>query len=748
MTVDLLYAGTALAYGDISLTFGKEGVYVPPIPVLVPPTYTAGESGRGFVAYLYPAMPANALAIRYAATIYVVGGVASADPDAYYPPVEVVYGGLGLAYNGAELTFGTTAPPAGLSAFTVTLYPPTPPAVFAPVFVATLYPPTRAAVNPPRYVATIYPVRSAFRYAPIVPVSRSHGETLYPATSTGESLVPRTGTGPLFYVVEVESYRPASGTTGAAAIQPWGALPWGALSVVPVAVEATDTLLASDVGYRTTPAEGVAVYPPYLDTAFSIDRKLNLDPTQPAAAAAWGTVTLTNPAGCYDSLIGANNSDGRSVQIFVGRKGYDPARGYFTDPAKAALRALFTGVAQNWFLSDTDLTVPIRDATYFLERPVQSATYGGTGGLDGGADVAGTLLPRARGYVRNVAPVLIDALNRIYQWSDGPVQQVTALWEGGTRNILPQNATTTSTGAPNNDVADLYSGGVASGYYRTCNAKGLFQLGVGAARQITLDGLGGVTANMSVKAANSPMADLAVGLILDDLAIDARYIDVASFRALPTYAGGYYLSGQATDGATLLGQIAASVGAKVFPRRDGRLSALLLRALPATAVAVVTFDTSVAMTVAPVPLGANLDPPPWRYRVGYARAFTVQTTDLNPNISDAQRQFVAQSDRYAVQQSGPILAAYRRPTDPPQLPTFLAAVADATKVAAALVALWSIRRRVYNVVLPVDVGLAREIGDVVRLVWPMDDLAGGRLGQIIGEQFRGGDAQITFQVLV
>lgn len=622
------------------------------------------------------------------------------------------YGSQPLTYQGYLLTYG---------AEDAATDPGTPPPVYVP--------------PPPPTV--IYPAAGGFV-----------GPTLEAPGSSGAYTVPTPVPGPPFYVVEVDAYRPPSGNGASLPVDTWGSLPWGALSMLPIATESYDTIRASDLGYRTSPADGVEIYPPYLDTAFAIDRKLNLDPTQPAAAAAWGSITFANPGSRYDALAASGNSDGRAVRIYAGRKVFDPARGYFMDPPRASLQTLFVGVAQNWFCSDVSLSVPLRDATYYLERPIQTATYGGTGALDGGPDLAGTGKPRARGYVRNVTPVLVDSVNRIYQWSDGPVQQITALYEGGTRNILPANAGTGPGGAPSNDVADLYSGSVASGYYRTCGAKGLFQLGVAAVRQITLDGLGGVTANMGPLAVNSSMRDLALGLILDDIGVPPAAVDIASFGRLPTYGGGYYLSGSATDGATLLGEIAASVGAKVFPARDGRLSALVLRALPADAQPVATFDTSVAMSCVPVALGATLDPPPWRYQIGYAHAYTVQTADLNGSITAAQRQFIAQADRFAVRQSGAVLNAYRRPTDPPPIPTQLANAADAGAVAASLVALWSTRRRLYNVTLPVSVGILRDIGDVVMLRWPMDDLRPGRLGQIVGEQFRGGDSTIVFQVLV
>lgn len=542
----------------------------------------------------------------------------------------------------------------------------------------------------------------------------------------------------LFYAIEVDAYRPG-GTAGAPALDAWGVVPWGALSNAAAAVESYDTIRASDLGYRTAPADagGVVVYPPYLDSAFAIDRRLNLQPSAPAAAAAWGSISLANAGNRYDAIAAADNSDGRGVRVYAGSKVYDPGRGYLADPPRAALATLFTGIAQPWFCSDTALDVPIRDATYWLERPAQTALYGGTGGLDGGTDLKGLPKPKTRGTVRSITPVLVDAVNRIYQWTDN-AGTVAALYEGGATGI-------TFAG----DVADLYSGSTPAGQYRTNRARGLFQLGSAPARTITLDATGDFVT--PAPGTITGPCGLARWFMQDDLGLPVSLLDLASFAAADAacpYGSGFFLGTAPADGATVAGQIVGSVAAKLIPTRTGTLRCMVLRALPANVAPVAAFGRTNAVSLTPRPLGAPLDPPPFRWQVGYARAWTVQTTNLSPLTTPAATQFLAASDRYAVWVGPDVQAAYRRPSDPPQVPTFLAAVADATAVANALGALWGVRRRLYDLVLPVQSGVLREIGDVVRLTWPMDNLGAGALGQVVGEQFRAGDSTITLQILV
>lgn len=542
----------------------------------------------------------------------------------------------------------------------------------------------------------------------------------------------------LFYAVEVDAYRPG-GTSAAPPMDAWGVAPWGGLSQFAGAVESFDTLRASDLGYRTLPTDagGVVVYPPYLSSAFAIDRRLNLAPTAPAAAAAWGSVSLANARNRYDAIAAADNSDGRGVRIYAGSKGYDATRAYQTDPARASLTTLFTGIATPWFCSDTSLDIPIRDATYWLERPAQTALYGGTGALDGGTDLKGLPKPKTRGTARYITPVLVDAVNRIYQWTDN-AGTVLAVYEGGATGITFSA-----------DVADLYTGSTPAGQYRTNKARGLFQLGSIPVRTITID----ATGDFITPAAGSitTVAGLARWFMQDDLGLPVSMIDTASFTAADAaypYAAGFFIGTTPTDGVTVTGAIVGSMAAKLIPTRTGTLRILVLRSVASTATPVAVFSRVNAVSLVPRTLGTPLDPPPFRWQVAYAKAWTVQTTNLSGSITPAATQFLASTDRYAVWVSTTVQVAYRRPSDPPQVPSYLALAADATTVANALGALWGVRRRVYDVVVPVSLGMLREIGDVVRLTWPMDDLAGGKIGQVVGEQFRAGDSTITLQVLV
>jgi hypothetical protein len=543
-----------------------------------------------------------------------------------------------------------------------------------------------------------------------------------------------------FYAVEIDTYVPAVG--GAAAAAAHGTRAHGT-PADPSSAEVYGTIRASDTGYRgrSTDSGGMRVFPPLLASAFAIDRRVDLDPVGTGSAVAWGSVSLANPNGQWDSVVASQNSDGRAVRIYSGRKAFDPARGIWTDPAFADLALAFSGLATPWALTEITLDVPLRGAEYWLTQPLQSALYGGTGGLDGGADLTGLPKPKTRGGtsgnpVQNVPAVLVDPTNRIYQYSDGP-GMVVAVAEGGDQtNIVFQT-----------DVSDLYTGSTTPGHYRTNNARGLFQLGSTPVRTITAD----VTGAFPVAGTQTTLAAIVRYLLTEDTKLPAGNLDTTSFAAIDSaypYLAGLYFGPAPVAGLDAAGAALAGAGMKMVPLRTGALSVLPMEP-PGTHTPVATFTTANTVSVTPIPLPANVSPPPFRFRVGYAQNYNPNTTDVSPAVTSMDRKsFLAAQFRYAGWSSGAVLTQYRRPNDPAPLPGPLLVLADAQAVANRLGALWGVRRRLYSVVLPRDVAIAREFGDTVTLVHPLDDLRAGQPGVVVGEQIRSADATITLMVLV
>ncbi len=544
---------------------------------------------------------------------------------------------------------------------------------------------------------------------------------------------------PLFYAVEVDTYSPE---ISAVAAGPGHATRAHLTPADASAPAASVTLRASDSGYRSRPTDTppIVIYPPLLMDAYAIDRRLNLDPAGATSSVAWGQISFSNLGGTYDTVAAQNNSDGRAVRILAGQRQLDRTRGLYLDPSSADLLPLFTGIAQPWALSDTTLDIPFRDASYWIEQPLQSQLYGGTGGYDGGSDLVGVPKPKTRGGIAgnpvgNITPVLIDPTNRIYQYTDGP-GTITALYEGGDTNITFQA-----------DTTNLYAGTTTSGRYRTDNSRGLFQLGTTPVRTITIDATGA----FPVAGAQATLASIARYLLSEDMELPAGNLNVASFTALDAqfpYVAGVYYGPTSLTGVQALGDLLIGAGFKLLPRRDGTLALFAPRDTTGK-MPVATLDPSVAVSCIPASLPTAVSPPPFRFRVGYQRNYTPSLSDISPAVTNMDlRSYFANEYRYSSWSSNAVLLAYRRPNDPAPIPGALLAAADAQSVANDLGALWGVRRRLYAVVVPAVVGLTREMGDIVNLVWPVDDLRNGRLGLVVGEQIRSADATSTLYILV
>lgn len=565
--------------------------------------------------------------------------------------------------------------------------------------------------------------------------------TVQPALDVALPYIRSPAAAPPFFVVELDAYAPAVEVPGGGLGH--GARAHGVLPGVNSVPASSETVRVSDLGYRTREADagGLAVYPPLLEEAFALDRAVELDTAASGVSVGWGAIRLANPQGQWDALAARSNSDGRDARILIGTKLYDPQRGIELDPPRASLRPFFAGVSTPWRLSETTLDVPLRDAGYWLERPLQGTLYVGGGGLEGGDDLKGRPKPKTRGGtlanpVLNVAPVLVDPLNRIYQWSDAPGELV-ALYEAG-------GAVFTYAG----DVPDLYAGGTPPGGYRTNKARALFQLGSTAVRSITAD----VTGAFPSGAVPSTALAVAARLFVEDMLLPPALLDAAAFAredAARPYVAGWHWGPEPVEAQSAANVFLGPLGAKLVPTRGGPLSVLVLRRVAPGNVARVALGTAEIVSLTPVALPPRLQPPPYRFRVGYGRAHAVQTSDLSPRVTDARKSLVAAEYRYAGWFSGDTLLAYRRPNDPEPIGGALLRQEDAQRVADELGELWGgAGRSLYSVTVPTTLALDLDIGDEVWVSWPIYGLANGRLGQIVGDTFRSRDAVVSFLVLV
>lgn len=554
-----------------------------------------------------------------------------------------------------------------------------------------------------------------------------------PAPPTAFETLVAKGTGDFVFLVELDAYRGAANTP--TLIDPFGGLPFGAISLTATDLDEIVTFRYATHDYVTDASASIplTLYRPYVKTAMTVERRLPLEPTREAVGAQWGDIEFVDPRDAAGTSYWADIIDdgrvaGRQVRVLLGGRDWDVTRGLWTDWPYADFQPVFAGLASGWVPGETSLRVPVRDRTYLLERPFQSVLYAGTGGLEGGAEMAGRPKPITRGITKNVSPVLIDPVALIWQYADA-AGQVDALYEKGGAVF-----------AYAGDTTNLYAGSTPAGQYRTDNSKGLFQLGSEPQGQITADVRGSFPAAGYV----TRVIDLARWALLETLGI--QEVDESAFVSLSgacPYDAGFFIGAEPVSAVEVIGSILASAGAQLGVGRNGLLKPYRIAAPGAVAAA--SYDERHIVSVEP----AELLPVYYRRSVGYAKNWTVQTSDLlaPPTVDAARRQFLANEYRTAAWFDGTVSTAYASALDAAQLDTILANQADAQAVANALGALWGTQRYLFTVTL-MSQPLALDLGAQVSITYPISILAEGRIGVIVGERVEAATNQVTLTVLI
>lgn len=518
----------------------------------------------------------------------------------------------------------------------------------------------------------------------------------------------------------------------------WGAqFELGSAATSYIATTTAAVTRAADVG-------SVQPYVPILTEGFQINRAINLDPTSAGASAAWGNIVLQNSDGSLDAISSDWSADRRTFSIKRGVKTISRTRGIFNDPSYSTFATYLTGLAGSWFLGDDGLEISLRDASYWLDAPIQSTLYAGTGTYEGTAALTSIPKPKARGGtsgnpIRNVTPVLIDPVALIYQYTDGPGTVVT-LYEGGATTITFASNTT-----------NLYAGTTPAGQYRTDNSRGLFQLGSVPASGYTITA--DITGSFPIAGAITAIAYILQFLLTEDMGLTSDHLDLAGFTALNAsapYISGWWWGPVAAQASVEIPKLLTGIGGRLLPRRDGTLRPYLLRPLGASPTIVAAFNTTNIISLTPRQLPSTISPPPFRIRVGYNHNFTVQTSGINAaSASPTQQLFVTLSDQISTYTATAVIAAYAKPNDPDPIVSPMLVAANATTVALLTGQLFGDGApRLYDLVVPVEVGITVDLGDAVSVRYPFGDLRSGQTGLIVEEQFVSSDATMTLTVLI
>jgi len=453
------------------------------------------------------------------------------------------------------------------------------------------------------------------------------------------------------------------------------------------------------------------LFPARLRQPYNFEISLS-PPTDPVgASSSFGVIELINPDGALDSYE-AMNWSGRPLEVRIGGR-FNVGRADERTLTLAEYATIFKGTVDNLALDEDSITLALRDPAVVLDDPVQSRLYAGTGGDEGGPDLAGQPIPKGWGLIRNANPPLIDGALLIYQLHDGRIESIDEVRDKGIALIS------------DGDTANLAAWVPVAGHYKTDRSRGKFRLGAKAAGQITVDFHGD---------ADPTYEDSPAGLayrIVQSMGFEADDIDINSFLDFPFGGAVHYWTGLSRPSANdVIADLLGSVDGRMVWTRLARVSLVALR------------TPEEGMRGAREPIKTLIIErgtlqrdrkllPRWRYSIGWGYLQITQTADqLADALTAAQKAFYELPYTFETANDPTIKAAHPLARDE-EVTTRLTDQEDAEAEAERRLARDGIPRGVWRA-SAIRQFLQLKIGDVVQLQNPRYGLEDGRPMQIIG----------------
>lgn len=182
----------------------------------------------------------------------------------------------------------------------------------------------------------------------------------------------------------------------------------------PVGAAVVD-LYYSTNGFLSTPSDTPAntEYEPRLEGAFNFQRSLfSAGKLSGRSIPGFGSIVLNNRDGGLDALADYAWG-GQRVRVWLGG----------ADFALSDYGLIFDGTAEGIDYGDGEISIRLRDLQYQLDREIQADTFAGSGGAEGGADLAGRRKPLTFGICRNVPLIYLGVSGgkHIFSAGQGPI---------------------------------------------------------------------------------------------------------------------------------------------------------------------------------------------------------------------------------------------------------------------------------------------------------------------------------------
>lgn len=483
------------------------------------------------------------------------------------------------------------------------------------------------------------------------------------------------------------------------------------------------TLLYSDRGYISHPTDTPAStwYEGRIKAGMRVERRIIGRDGVGGLARVFVEIALVNRDGGLDMLTHDYALPGRAARLYVGRPG-DP-RAHFGLVASAVTERIWTALG--------DVRVRLSDGLARLDRNVNTTTYAGTGGLEGGADLKGKYKPKAYGPNFNVSPPLVDSAKLIYQVHDGAINDVPAVYD---RQIL------LTQGADYASQSDLETIAPSAGEYRVWKPGGFFRLGATPDGTLTSDVEGDATGSYISKTGEivQRILEAQAGF----LAADINTGSFASINASAPAAVGIWIGTEGRKIDEAADELLAGIGAFGGFSRLGQFTVGLV-AVPQAGTSAATFTEEDIVEIERLPSPASVDPIVWRTLVGYQRNYTVQS-DLAAGVTAERRTFAAEPIRVETADDASIQSRHRLAREL-LVEGLYRDQADAAAETDRLLDLWGVERSMLRVKVPPR-ALLQDLGDVVTLQHSRYGLSAGVDARVLGHALNGPKVELTVLV--
>lgn len=484
------------------------------------------------------------------------------------------------------------------------------------------------------------------------------------------------------------------------------------------------TLRYGSHGYASRPTDAPAMtyWHSHLSQPADFERRIDHRGGLGGIARIDGEVTLINIDGALDTLLTDYAMDGRRLTIRLGEP----------DDRLSDFGHVLTAYGLDVDASRDVVRLRVDDGLARLEKPIQVATYAGTGGLDGGADLAGKYRPLCYGQALNVPAVPVDAVKLIYQVHAGSIEDVPAVYDRGVA---------LARGADYASQAELDTTAPAAGQYRVYKAGGYYRLGSTPAGTVTADVRGDNTGGYVEKT-----ADVTKRLLVNQYGLTDSDFNFAALAQTNTDAPapvGIWIGTDARPILDVIDALARGVGGYAGFNRYGVFELGVITAPAGGASATFTDEHIIAIERSPLP--GDLAPVVWRVAVGYQRNYTVQT-DLAASVTDARRTFASEEYRVASAADSAVKTAHVLARDLPIVEGYFAAQADAQAEANRLLALFKSRRGLYRMATKLG-ALRVDLGYVVSVTTSRYGFAAGKLARVVGYRLDASRREIELTLL-